>query len=570
MANLEFRTRLLKLAAESVENATELRIMCARDPLFYVNSFVWTYDPRKEPSTLPFVTYPYQDATIIRLIEAILNGEDILIEKSRDMGASWMCMLAYEWLWHFRDTMSFLLASREEALVDKTGNPDCLMWKLDFIWKNQPGWLTPRVHRTHLHAENLETGSVMDGTSTTGDLGVGGRRTGILLDEFSLVTVGHKVLSGTADITRCRTFNSTPRGTGNAYYDQRQNMPESQVIRLHWSKHPEKAKGLYKDPQTNKLRSPWYDKECERRSHPMEIAQELDIDFLGSDYQFFDPPTLDKCVQNYVRPPLVEGELEYDPETGKPLKFAKVKGGKLKLWMHVDSALRQIPRDRSFIVAADVSTGTGASNSTLSVVDCKTGEQVLTAAFPNMKPDKWATLAVAVARWFKGATEEAGGAFLVWEANGPGQIFGDRVIELGYRNIYYRRDEKGLTRKRNKATIPGFWTNRESKLSMLGVLRREMCGGKFINRDYFSVAECREYVYLMKANSVGHSRSASTVDPSGANSNHGDRVIAAALACKFLVERKDVPLVLQKVAACCFKARQDDARERGRPAKDEW
>lgn len=48
-------------------------------------------------------------------------------------------------------------------------------------------------------------------------------------------------------------------------------------MEIHWSLHPDKSKGLYKDG-TGKLRSPWYDKEIKsKQMTPSAVARELDL-----------------------------------------------------------------------------------------------------------------------------------------------------------------------------------------------------------------------------------------------------------------------------------------------------
>lgn len=94
-----------------------------------------------------------------------------------------------------------------------------MMWKLDHLIKWCPKWLLPTFTRTKMHLTNLETGSSIDGESTNQNFGRGDRRTGVVLDEFAAVENGHAILRATRDVTRCRIFNSTPNGTGNAFYD---------------------------------------------------------------------------------------------------------------------------------------------------------------------------------------------------------------------------------------------------------------------------------------------------------------------------------------------------------------
>ena len=562
-ANLKFRREMIKLGVSDSLAAEELWIMCSRDPLFYINTFVWTYDPRKTPAALPFITYDYQDEAFVEVFRAI-GSYDLLTKKSRDMGASWIYIIAPEYLWHFRELQSFLFVSRVQDLVDKTEDPDSLFWKVDFIHKNLPRFLLPGINRTKLHVYNIDNGSTIDGSSTTGDVARGGRRTAILLDEFASVDEGHAVLSATRDATRCRLFNSTPKGVGNAFYDMTQT--DIRILRFHWSQHPEKKPGLYSSKDSKleiidtdykfaddypfildgKLRSPWYDNECKRAAHPMEIAQELDIDFLGSNYQFFVPAVIEKLQKETVRPPYLKGEIEYDADTLEPLGFTDTEEGRLNLWVTIDAA-GKLPAGIDAVLAVDIAAGTGASNSVISIGNRKTSEKVAEFASPYITPHDLAKTAVALAKWFNDG-------LLIWDAGGHGRIFGNCVIDAGYRKIYYRQNEQSLSRK--VSDVPGYFFTKDNKRTTIGEYREALDSGKFINRSYQALRECLEYVYVRSSSSIEHSKCANTIDPTGARDNHGDRVIADALLYKGMkmfsvVEEEEI-----QVPQNCFLARR--------------
>jgi len=278
-ANLAYRREILRIARGDLGYRSLLWSLCRSDILFYVNTFVWTFNPKlKGEKVIPFVTYPFQDVVFRELVEAVAD-HDLVIEKSRDMGASWMCLTVFEWFWHFYDYQTFLMVSRKEDLVDKSGDPKALFYKVDFIHKHLPSWLVPEINRTNLHLNNEDNGSTIDGESTTGDVGRGDRRTAVLCDEFAMVQDGYKVNRALRDVTDCRIFNSTPAGAAGAFYDHVNN-PHMKKIRLHWSEHPVKADGLYRD-LSGKVRSPYYDLQCLRANNPVEIAMELDIDSVG-------------------------------------------------------------------------------------------------------------------------------------------------------------------------------------------------------------------------------------------------------------------------------------------------
>ena len=516
--NLKFREEMVQMGSTDKKAAEELYIMCSRDMLFYINTFCWTYDPRVGDGTLPFITYDFQNESFGELHDCI-GKRDIVIKKSRDMGASWMLLTVFEYMWHFRPSQSFLLVSRNEDYVDKPGNPKSLFWKIDFIHKYLPGWLKPRLTRTKLRLTNEDNGSTIDGESTTGDVARGDRRTAIGLDEFAAfdIDAGYRALASTRDATRCRIFNSTPSGTNNAFYDLATSDTISQIT-LHWTRHPLTAAGQYKDSQ-GKTRSPWYDEECKRCANPQEIAQELDIDFAGSDYQFFDVIMLDKLMQDTARKPMTIGELKFNAVNASVEGFDQMPKGNLRLWVNPD-AQGNLPKDRKYAIGADIAAGTGSSNSVLSVGDCRTGEKVAELVTPNLRPDQLATYAVALGRWFCGSEDEA---TMIWEAPGPGRNFGDRVMELGYRNIWRKKSIDGKVNK-----IPGWWPTKDEKRSLYSEYRTALSTNKFINRSIDALRECKEIIFAATG-WITHSRSLRTVDPSGARENHGDRPTADAL-----------------------------------------
>jgi len=488
--------------------------------------------------------------------------------KSRDMGASWMGLTVFEWYWHFFDHLSFLLISRNEKYVDESGNPKSLFWKIDFLHKYQPRWLLPTGRhlgdkdpsRKLLHLGNVDNGSVIDGESTTGDAGRGDRRTGMFIDEHAAFDIndGFKVLRASRDTTNCRIFNSTPQGANNAFYEVVHNT-SARLIRLHWSSHPEKARGLYtshdgeldildkafhgpvtlskKGDKTKieyqypenypfildgKQRSPWYDNECARCVTEMEIGQELDIDFLGSDYQFFDPLTIEKLKRLYCRDPVVIGDLEYDNVTLEPRRFVENAKGAISLWFALDRD-GHVPSDKSFVIGTDVSAGTGASNSVSSVVDKATGEKVGVLRSPHLRPLEFADITVALAKMFNKAN-------MIWDASGPtGKNFTMQVMERHYSNIYYRRDESKMGAKITNQ--PGYFLSPEPKATLLEEYRAALGAHQFINPSEAGMKETLQFV-VRPGGKVEHSAAEASQDPTGARTAHGDEVIADALALK--------------------------------------
>lgn len=526
--------------------------MCAADSLFYFNSFAWLHEPRPMRSKcaeIPWITFPDQDRAITEIEDALEGGLDLCCAKARDQGATWDCVGVFEHQVHFKRMRSFLMVSRTEEYVDSPGNMKALFQKVDFLQKRLPNWLRGTWERTSKHMRCMQTGSSIDGESTTGEIARGDRRTGILLDEFAAVDRkdAFRALASSQAATSCRIFNSTPQGKAGAFYEIATSQHYKQ-LRLHWSNNPMQNAGLYqyKDGKIHfpngekaasgydyildgKLRSPWYDAECRRMPIPSLIAQELDIDFIGSGAPFFDADMVDTLRRKFVTRPYHRGELIYNEGTFQPTAFHRMEKGRLQLWCQIDLRDKP-PEDRTYVIGIDTAAGTGASESVLSIGDCKTGEKVGEFASADTRPERLAEVAVALAAWF--CSPGGNPAYMIWEAQGPGGQFGARVRELGFSNFYCHRDEDTNLSAR-QTDRPGWYSTKEGKRLLFAEYSEALARGKVLNRSDKAYQEMLEYEHDGDG-SVVHTKAKTIGDPSGQAKNHGDRVVADALMCRAL------------------------------------
>lgn len=522
--NILFRQSVLDRCRWDREKQHDVWVMCSRDPLFFLNLFGWTYDPRKSPARRPFMTYEFQDTAFLMILSCI-GRRDLVIEKTRDMGASWLYLVAFLWCWLFREGLTFLVASRKVDLVDKFDNPDSLFAKLDFFIAGLPRWMMPPDwERKYLSFVNRTMGTTIDGESTTGDLARGGRRTGLLVDEFASVPDGYAIRRAVEDVTKNVGYLSTPKGTGNAYYDLAQD-PSKQRLRLMWYLHPEKNQNLRLDADGN-VTSDWMEEQLDRRS-AIAVAQEIKIDYHASGSAYFDGAALDRIQERDVRAPLVEMSLkELMDKLGLELTTRNSKAsGVFRMWHYlgVDEAP---PTDRTYSLGCDVSAGSDASNSVGTIGDCRLQETIAELATIYLLPFEFAQVMIALGKWYRG--EDAAG-LLIWESNGPGQEFGTEVKEAGYPHMYFRRKEVDI---RERVTLePGWPSSKTSKARLLGELREGWAQGTFTSRALEMVKEAREYQHGPDG-TVVHPRRVHSEDPSGAGSNHGDRVISGALCLR--------------------------------------
>lgn len=594
-ANLEFRRKVIARAKGDRHYQREQWRMCRRDPLYWINTYGWIYEPRSLPPTnaprhFAWVTWSFQDE-FYPIIAGSIGLVDVGADKSRDMAVSWGCLTLYCWQMQFYDDRTFLVVSRNEDQVDGD-KPGTLMWKMRYIFDRQPDWMRPRYESKFLEIKIPETNSRAYGSATTGDLGRGDRFTSALLDEFPSFNdrqpgIDKRVQSALRDTTRSRIYVGTPKGAANEHY-KLMHEPERNIVRLrlHWTRHDTHARGLYRTignrvelldtayqfppdykfrlPSPERIggdwRSPYYDYECMRAGSTNEsIEQELDIGYHGSDFPFFSMHKLDEYREKYGAPPAARGELEFDPFEMRPLRFRPNAQGRLLLWLALDDHGNP-PANRDYVAAADISMGTGASNSALAIGDKRTRRVVAEFVTPHLAPHDFADYAAALLRWF-------GKALICWESNGPGRAFEKRIMgpRCRYWNVWFRDTDAQERRVfRTPSQIPGFPTAPESKKLLYWDLRAALDEGSFITPSLLTIEEARD-IKTMPDQTVQHAAAVAGEDPTGARSNHGDRVFAAAMLNKLLGPfcAKTIEQPEEIPSECVARWRKDWARKRG-------
>jgi hypothetical protein len=231
-------------------------------------------------------------------------------------------------------------------------------------------------------------------------------------------------------------------------------------------------------------------------------------------------------VDRDAREPYFRGDLMKDQDCN-PTGVFKSEPAPLSLWCHLD--VEGNPEKSKYAVACDISWGQGASNSVASVVNAYTGEKVAMYCTNTIEPKEFARRAIALANMFKDSSGR--GALLCWEQQGPGTVFAKEVADVGYRNIYHRVDEYSG----RESPAPGWYATDENKIQLLSSYRAHIASGEFVNRSKEALIECLEFI-TTKTGSVEHAAVKGQADPTGAGKNHGDMVIADALADKMADE----------------------------------
>ncbi len=220
--NKRFRAEILKRATGDKDFQHVLKKKCASDPVFFVDTFCWTFDPRLEQSIIPFILYPKQEKLIHKLdewLERSRRGEKIngFIDKPRDVGATFTVMI---WCLHkyLFDDFSARVGSRKEDYVDKRGETDTLFYKVDFNLDRLPKWLLPDGYteefRSAMMLRNPLNPNSISGESANPNFGRGGRKSVSIFDELGFWDWAKSSWESAGESTNLRIGMTTPPETG--------------------------------------------------------------------------------------------------------------------------------------------------------------------------------------------------------------------------------------------------------------------------------------------------------------------------------------------------------------------
>lgn len=332
--NIQFRAETLNKCEQDVTTATMVRELAKRDILFFFNVFMWAEDPNAVkglrhgvPSyrIRPIITYPFQDKMILDIQEAIMRGEDDITDKSRDMLATYMVLGVFLHGWLF-SAHKYMISSWKQDEIDGKEDTSTHFGKLRLNLKRLPFFLMPtgfdwKKHSTYMSLQNPENGGTLTGSAASASLASGRREDAIFFDELSKWEDHAKsAWTSASDATKCKIGVWTPRGSANHAAELMHGAEVKRKNHLFWYFHPEKCytsaghiakvkrgevydkvnkrvvvvladqlkapEGCYLD-QFGKVRSEWYDLDCEKRSKE-DILENIDCNYLTTGNPVFD------------------------------------------------------------------------------------------------------------------------------------------------------------------------------------------------------------------------------------------------------------------------------------------
>lgn len=265
--------------------------MTAKECKFFIDTYCLTLTKNADEKfeRRDFILRPYQRD----VVDAFFTGKNLVIEKTRQTGLSWLFAAIYAYILIFGSNEQLLVLGKNEAFVDDSElNPNTLLGKVKFILKNLKSKpLRFIVEKTivmkYLFLKNIGSNTIVNGSSAASSSGRGSTYTSIWWDETAFTEKDAGIFASIGPNSSQIVFISTPNGKNNLFYKLREkieggNLGEDwRLIRVWWKDYPQ----IFSEA--------WYRGQCEVLSHdPVLIARELDIDYegSGSDRVFYTIP----------------------------------------------------------------------------------------------------------------------------------------------------------------------------------------------------------------------------------------------------------------------------------------
>lgn len=252
-----------------------LKEFYADHPVEFITDWCCTFDPRNVeiglPAIVPFLLFPKQAEYVTWIVSRWRNREDGLVEKSRDMGVSWLCVAIAVWMWLFHPGVVVGFGSRKEEYVDKLGDPKSLFWKIRETIKLLPIEFIPAGYVERSHAPSMRIINPENGAAIVGEAGdnIGrGNRTSVYFkDESAFYERADAIDAALSQTSNCKIDVSTPNGAGNPFFRKRHS-GRIPVFVFDWKDDPRKDRA-------------WYERQVATLD-PVIVAQEIDRDYTAS------------------------------------------------------------------------------------------------------------------------------------------------------------------------------------------------------------------------------------------------------------------------------------------------
>lgn len=281
LKKLQARANNLRMCeADPLQRSRLILDVWAVDPVAFIEDFCFIQMPEFRNEVKPFFLFEYQKKVIMRLLDSELSGLDVelLIDKPRGMGLTWIIAAYIVWRWLFTPNWSGFVLSRTEAEVDD-GSADpssSIFGKIRFILGHMPAWILPEGFKakgakgtstdSKLRLLNPNMGTIIAGSSTNANAGRSRRYSFIFADECFSIERFTEVWRSLQSVARVKVFVSTVK-PGRVFKEFKELIENAgNYISLSWKEHP------FKDQE-------WYDEQIKKAEFDPEVMKEISADY---------------------------------------------------------------------------------------------------------------------------------------------------------------------------------------------------------------------------------------------------------------------------------------------------
>ena len=231
------------------------------DPAQWISDWVDTFDPRNAfvpgmETVMPLILFQRQREMVQFLWSCLQTPTSGLIEKSRDIGATWVCASFSVWLWLFVPGASVGWGSRKAMFVDHIGNIDSIFEKMRRIVTGlPPEFLPDNYEMGYMKMINYDSGASITGEAGD-EIGRGGRKLIYFKDESAHYEHPESIEAALSQNTNVQMDISSVTGLGTVFHRRREGgddwepgddmeVGRTQVFVFDWQDHPGKNQAWY-------------------------------------------------------------------------------------------------------------------------------------------------------------------------------------------------------------------------------------------------------------------------------------------------------------------------------------
>lgn len=278
------------LAADPMARARMVLDTYAVDFERFCEDILFLIIPEFGDAIKPFFLFEYQKKIIRKIQEAEAYGGDIelLVDKPRGMGITWLIVAYFFWRWLYQPNWSaFILSRTEDEVDDGTASPgNSIFAKFRWTIAHTPKWMLPEGFQSKgkkgtstdstLRIINPAMGTALVGSSTNSNAGRSRRYSIILIDECFSIERFTEVHRSLQTVARIQLYVSTTKASREAKKFMEMCKENGNYVSLDWRDHP------WKDEE-------WYQEQLRKAEFDPEVMKEVDKGYAVSKQMQYYP-----------------------------------------------------------------------------------------------------------------------------------------------------------------------------------------------------------------------------------------------------------------------------------------